>query len=122
MSCRQLGFGLLLCASFATALAGCAAAPRGEKEAAKPAEVAERIVEAGCSTCIFNLNEPGCSLAVRIDGKIYLVRGSDLDDHGDAHAPEGMCMMARHARVTGHTQKDVFIAERFELLPRGSAP
>ena len=28
----------------------------------------------------------GCDLAVRIDGQVYYVDGSSIDDHGDAHA------------------------------------
>ena len=38
--------------------------------------IAARTVEAGCATCIFNMEGvKGCKLAVRIDGKPYL---SDL--------------------------------------------
>ena len=57
----------------------------------------------------------GCVLAVKIDGVPYLVEGSHIDDHGDAHAEYGMCLMNRTAIVTGTLKDDKFIAESFEL-------
>lgn len=85
--------------------------------ASKPA-TEERIVEAGCGECIFEIpGATGCPLAVRIDGRAYLVRGSGIDDHGDAHAPDGLCNSARRARVRGRIEGDEFVAEAFELLP-----
>jgi len=58
-------------------------------------------------------------LAVRIDGKPYLVNGSNIDDHGDAHASDGLCNAIRRAKVTGEIKDDRFVAEGFELLPLG---
>jgi hypothetical protein len=119
MSPRRLGscltFGVVLMAG----LGGCASARRGEcgKAAGGEAENEACIVEAGCSTCIFKMEGPSCTLAVRIDGRPYLVRGSRLDDHGDAPAPDGLCLTVRRARVVGRIEDDVFVAERFELLP-----
>ncbi len=119
MSSRRLGLWLTLGVALVTGLGGCASARRGEcgKTVGGTAEDEARIVEAGCSTCIFEMEAPGCTLAVRIDGRPYLVRGSHLDDHGDAHAPDGLCLTMRRARVVGCVEDDVFVAERFELLP-----
>ena len=74
------------------------------------------------STCIIQMEGVvGCKLAVRIDGKPYLVTGSDIDDHGDAHASDGLCNAMRRAKVTGEIKDDRFVAESFELLPLGDA-
>jgi len=59
-----------------------------------------------------------CVLAVRIDGQVYRVQGSGIDDHGDAHAPDGLCNTARRARVVGHVENGVFVAESVKLLPQ----
>ena len=59
----------------------------------------------------------GCKLAVEIDGRRYLVQGSDIDDHGDAHASDGLCNTARHAKAKGKIVGDRFLAEEFRLLP-----
>jgi hypothetical protein len=59
--------------------------------------------------------DASCELAVKIDGKVYGVEGSKLDDHGDAHAADGMCMVARQAYVEGRIEGDKFVAQRVEL-------
>lgn len=76
----------------------------------------ERTAKAGCATCIFGMKDvTGCKLAVEIDGTPYLVVGSDINDHGDAHAADGMCNAAREAVVTGKIEGDRFVADAFEL-------
>ena len=75
--------------------------------------VTARTVEAGCATCIFNMEGvKGCKLAVRIDGKPYLVTGADVDAHG-----EGLCRSAKEAKVVGQIEGDKFVATSFELQP-----
>jgi len=54
--------------------------------------VETRIVEAACGECQFAMPGTGCDLAVRIDGEHYFVDGTGIDDHGDAHANEGLCI------------------------------
>ncbi len=77
-----------------------------------------QLVEAGCATCIFDMEGVvGCKLAVKIDGKPYLVTGSDIDDHGDAHASDGLCLTARKAVVEGKIDGDQFVATKIELQP-----
>lgn len=75
------------------------------------------IVEASCGECQFGLPGEGCDLAVRINGKAYFVEGTHIDDHGDAHAPDGFCETIRQARVSGEIINQRFIAASFELLP-----
>lgn len=75
-----------------------------------------RDAEAGCAMCIFRM--PGvkdCILAVKLNGRAMLVQGSSIDDHGDAHAADGLCNTARKARVRGRVEGDAFVAERIEL-------
>ncbi len=77
-----------------------------------------QTVEAGCATCVFDMQGvSGCKLAVRVGGNAYLVSGSDIDDHGDAHAADGMCLAARTAIVEGEVVGDRFVAKSFEVLP-----
>ena len=75
------------------------------------------VVEASCGQCQFDLPGSGCDLAVRIDGESYFVDGTDIDDHGDAHASDGFCEEVRQARVSGGVQDRRFTATHFELLP-----
>ena len=89
-------------------LAGC-------PEPTSPA--APTIVEAACGQCQFELPGDGCDLAVRIDGKAYLVDGTGIDDHGDAHGSDGFCNAVRRARVTGQVVDGRYVARSFELLP-----
>ncbi len=92
-------------------LAGaCASADRG-------ADPAWREVEAACGQCQFELPGPGCDLAVRFDGKAFFVRGTGIDDHGDAHAGDGFCNAVRRARAQGRVEEGVFVVAAFELAP-----
>ncbi len=75
--------------------------------------VPARTVEAGCATCIFNMEGvKGCKLAVKIDGKPYLVSGADVDAHG-----AGLCNSAKEAKVVGEIEGDKFVATSVELQP-----
>ena len=77
----------------------------------------ELVVEAACGECQFGLPGLGCDLAVRIDGKPYYVDGTEIDEHGDAHAADGFCNAVRSARVKGRIESVRFVATSFELLP-----
>ncbi len=88
------------------------------REHAPEHAVAARIVEAGCATCVYDMQGvEGCKLAVKIGGKPYLVTGTEIDDHGDAHGPAGLCVTARKALVSGKVEGDKFVATSFELQP-----
>ena len=68
--------------------------------------------------CIYKMKDVSdCVLAVKIGDTPYLVTGSDIDDHGDAHASDGLCKMARPARATGTIEADRFVATEFHLTP-----
>jgi len=77
-----------------------------------------QVVEASCGQCNFNLPGKGCNLAVRIKGKAYFVDGSNIDDHGDAHAADGFCESIRKANVKGAIVANRFNAEYFKLIPK----
>ena len=87
-----------------------------ELSSTKSVSTDEIIVEAACGECQFGLEGTSCDLAVRIDGKAYFVDGTNIDEHGDAHAEDGFCSTIRKASVTGHIENDRFIAESFVLL------
>lgn len=85
---------------------------------ANPATLQNRLVTAGCATCIFDMPDvTGCKLAVEIDGKHFLVKGTGIDDHGDAHAKAGLCNASRKAVVSGTVKEGVFVSTAFKLLP-----
>ncbi len=77
------------------------------------------IVEASCGQCNFDLSGKGCELAIRMDGKAYFVTGTDIDDHGDAHAHDGFCESIRTAEVQGEVVGDKFNVSFFRLQKVG---
>jgi hypothetical protein len=106
------------------ALAALAAGCRQDESHAAPSGPVREIgaeapleVEASCGECNFGMAGDGCDLAVRIDGRGYFVEGTDINDHGDSHAPDGFCSAVRRARVVGTLQGETFVARTFELLP-----
>lgn len=83
-------------------------------------EVHDRVVTAGCGTCVFHVPESkGCYWAIELDGQVYPVGGAHPpDDMITAHEAGGMCAQPRTARVDGEIRPDGrFLATRFELLP-----
>ena len=78
------------------------------------------VVEAACGECQFGMPGTGCDLAVRIDGQAYYVDGSSIDEHGDAHAKDGLCNCIRKARASGRIVDGRFVATGFTLLSQSS--
>lgn len=90
-------------------------AGKSEVDAASIAQT----IEAGCAMCIYKMEGvEKCSLALKIDGKPYLVEGASIFDHGDAHAADGLCKSARQAVVKGKIENGKFVATQFELKPK----
>ena len=75
-----------------------------------------QIVETACGECKFHLKGDDCDLAIRVNGRAYFVDGTNIDDHGDAHAKDGFCNSIRKAKVTGKIVKGRFMASSFQLL------
>ena len=112
-------FPLTLACLFAAQFAGCAydSAERASYTARTTERgartVASRTVEAGCATCNYDMTGvEGCRLAVKIDGKPYLVTGAEVDAHG-----AGLCSAPRTAKVTGKIEGDKLVATSFDLQP-----
>lgn len=78
-------------------------------------------VEAGCGQCQLGMTGGGCDLAIRYQGKNYWVDGTDIDDHGDAHGPNGFCNAQSKARVSGKITGDRFRATSFSLRAANEA-
>ena len=75
-----------------------------------------QVVEAACGQCQFGMTEKsGCDLAVRIDGETYFVDGTNIHEHGDAHADDGFCVVIRNANVEGKIVDGRFKSESFTL-------
>ena len=107
----------ILAVSFLLACEG-EKADRGDASATAGVALEDRIVEASCGQCQLELPGTGCDLAVAFDGQANYVDGSHIDDHGDAHGPEGLCNAILPARVTGRIVDGRFQAERLELVDR----
>ncbi len=73
--------------------------------------------EIACGQCQFKMAGKSCDLAVRINGLAYFIDGSGIDDHGDAHADDGLCKKIRPALVTGHVENGRFAASKVKLIP-----
>jgi len=115
---HQFGFPMLILT--AHLLAGCAVASNKPlHDISQGAETVQGMaVVAGCASCILDMpGATGCDLAVKIDGTAYLVTGSNIDDHGDAHASDGLCNAPRDAVVEGRIDGDRFVATHFAMKP-----
>ena len=75
-----------------------------------------QVVEASCGECQFKMAGKSCDLAVRINGKVYFVDGTNIDEHGDAHAKDGFCEAVKKAEVQGEIVGDRFKATYFKLV------
>jgi len=76
-----------------------------------------QVVEAACGQCQFGITEKlGCDLAVRIEGNTYFVDGTNIHEHGDAHAEDGFCEAIRRANVKGKVVDGRFKSESFDLI------
>ena len=125
-------FGVFLLAS-----AGCSSGPAGTPSSAvNPVaaeqenglstptvgdELVDQRVEASCGQCQFGMPGEGCDLAIRWQDQVYWVDGSGLDDHGDAHAEDGLCNRVREAVVSGILKETRFTATNLELLDEKKA-
>ena len=78
--------------------------------------VIEGTYDVSCGTCKMDMTGDDCALAIRIDGKDYYVEGSGIDEHGDAHAANGLCSVIRKAKVKGTIKGGAFIAESLVLI------
>lgn len=76
----------------------------------------EGTYDVSCGICNFEMTGEDCALAIKIDGKEYYIEGSAIDEHGDAHADDGLCTVVRKAKVKGVIKKGVFVAEMIELI------
>ena len=81
-----------------------------------PVQIENQLVDVSCGQCQFGMEGDGCDLAIRHDGKSYFVSGSGIDDHGDAHADDGMCNCVRQAKVSGTIQDGTFHVRSIEFI------
>ena len=75
-----------------------------------------KIVDVSCGECNFGLKGKSCDLAVRIKGKAYFIDGTNINDHGDAHAQDGFCNAVRKAEVQGELVDNRFQVTYFKLI------
>ena len=73
-------------------------------------------VLASCGTCNFKMKAEGCPLAIKWNDKVYLVEGTSIDDHGDAHADDGFCNAVKKAKVQGTFEGNRFKSTYFETV------
>ncbi len=75
-----------------------------------------QVVEASCGLCQFDMGGHTCSLAVRYEGNVAFVDGTEIDEHGDAHAADGFCAVVRMATVSGEVNNGRLQVTSFELV------
>ena len=66
---------------------------------------------------MFDMEGSGCDLAIRMDDNNYYVEGTDIDDHGDAHASDGFCEAIKKAKVSGRIIDGKFVVSSFKIIP-----
>lgn len=83
--------------------------------AVKPSSKAKlQTVEAGCAKCQFKMKGvKNCEVAIRMDGKTYLVGGKAAPQKSD-----DLCKATRKAKVAGKIEGERFIATKFTLEPQ----
>lgn len=85
------------------------------EDAAKTVKVANDV---SCGACLFEMEGvKGCPLAVKIDGKAYLVTGVKIDMHKNK-----LCSTVRKAHVEGAVKDGKFVATSVKLVPVAKAP
>lgn len=109
---KHILFLLLLCCSL-----GAAAQSNAPQKGSADTLQKVQVVEASCGQCRFGLKGEGCTLAVRMGDKAYYVDGTNINDHGHAHATGGFCNAIRKAEVRGKVADNRFVATYFKLLP-----
>ena len=108
---RTLSLLVLLSSSI-----GCARSEDRPAIEVSDSRVLDGRCEVACGQCLFDLEGEGCTLAIRWQGDAMFVAGSGIDDHGDAHAAEGLCNMIRSGDVKGEVKDGRFIAQRLRLV------
>ena len=74
-------------------------------------------VDAACAMCQFKVKtDKGCAMAVKIDGKIYLVEGIDKKVFGEMHSDDGYCKVMKKAVVSGEIKRGKFVATSFKYV------
>ncbi len=127
MAVKALSFTVLCC----ILILACQNSESPKIETAQPAEdepvvlaeseSATQTVEVGCAMCIYEMEGiDKCTLAVKIDSTPYLVEGVEIHELGDAHAEDGLCLIAREAVVEGKLEGDEFIATKVEFEPQAT--
>ena len=111
-----LGPALLL--AVLTVSLGCAPDSETESDTETASEI-NLITEVACGQCQFGMDGEGCDLAIRLGGREFWVDGTTIDDHGDAHGPDGLCNCVRKAKIRGTIINGRFQATEFKLLPQG---
>ena len=80
-------------------------------------KVTNKMVESGCGMCQYQVkSNKDCSMSVKIDGKVYPVKGFKDEHYGDAHAKEGYCNLKRPAKVSGTIKNGKFYATKFDFV------
>lgn len=87
-----------------------------EKTETSKEEVIELIgAEVACASCQFGQDLESCDLALRMKDKVYLIDGTTIDDHGDAHDSLGFCNAIRLADLTGNIHGNRVQVTSFKL-------
>jgi len=76
------------------------------------------LVKASCGMCqLGQKDQKGCLTNIVLHGKVLPVVGATKLSMEEMHAPGGLCVTIRKAKVSGKLDGDRFLASKWELLP-----
>ena len=89
--------------------AGAGAGASADKPQGAAMNITNRTVDAACGVCVYKMSgQEGCPLAVKIDGKTYVVEGAKWPNHD-------YCDKNCKAIVSGRVEGDKFIATSLKV-------
>ena len=96
---------------------GCGQSGQPPEATATEGEQIRKTLEVGCAKCMFKMKDvDSCELAIKIDGKAYLVTGEYIEP-----TESGLCKAVKKAEVVGRLVQyggliqTEFIAESIQL-------
>ena len=87
-------------------------------------ELDNQVIEVACGHCVYDMDGTdgfSCPWSAEVGGEHYLITGPVPQDH-EKHHRDGICVMERQARVTGHVHNEYLVLTAFALLPAEGVP
>ena len=80
-------------------------------------KIQNQTVDAACAMCQFKVKtDKGCAMAVKINGKVFVVEGINKKEFGEMHSDDGYCKIMKKAVDSGEIKKGKFYATSFKYV------